>query len=431
MTDVIPSVSHLPWFIALLAVLLVFSAFFSGAETALLGIDWLRVRYLVRTGSRRARMVQTLLERKDLLLGTILVGNNVVNIGASAVATAVALSLFGEQGIVVATGVMTLLVLVFSEIAPKTFASQHGEPVALAVAPLFVVLNRVLFPVSFLVTRLARMLLTLCGVDPVGRPRVRLSEDEIRVLIAEGAAASTVEEDKRHMLHGIFQMGRQTAREVMIPRTRVRGIEVNTPIQEAAQVFVSSGYTRLPVYRDTLDEVVGVAHARDVLAVVAGAADTNLATIAREPFYVPESKDLESLLYDFKLRRTHLALVVDEYGGVEGIVTLEDLLEEIVGEIRDEHDVETESIRFLPGGEVLVRGAAAVRDVNRQLGLHLPTGPDVTVGGFVMTRLGHIPKRGESFPFGTSAFTVERTGHNRVLLVRVTPLDDKAGAGLG
>ncbi|HSH70899.1 MAG TPA: CNNM domain-containing protein, partial [Deferrisomatales bacterium] len=223
MTDVIPSVSHLPWFIALLAVLLVFSAFFSGAETALLGIDWLRVRYLVRTGSRRARMVQTLLERKDLLLGTILVGNNVVNIGASAVATAVALSLFGERGIVVATAVMTLLVLVFSEIAPKTFASQHGEPVALAVAPMFVVLNRVLFPATFLVTRLARLLLTLCGVDPAGRPRMRLSEDEIRVLIAEGAAASTVEDDKRHMLHGIFQMGRQTAREVMIPRTRVRG----------------------------------------------------------------------------------------------------------------------------------------------------------------------------------------------------------------
>ena len=174
-----------------------------------------------------------------------------------------------------------------------------------------------------------------------------------------------------------------------------------------------------------------MAHAREVLAALSGAEETNLAAIAREPFYVPESKDLESLLYDFKLRRTHLALVVDEYGGVEGIVTLEDLLEEIVGEIRDEHDVESESIRFLPGGEALVRGAAAVRDINRQLGLHLPLGPDVTVGGFVMTRLGHIPKRGESFPFGTSAFTVERTGHNRVLLVRVTPLDQAAQADPG
>ncbi len=431
MTDAIASVSHLSWFLVLLVVLLVFSAFFSGSETALLGIDWLRVRYLVRKGSRRARMLQTLLERKDLLLGTILVGNNVVNIAASAVATAVALSLFGERGIVVATVVMTLLVLVLSEITPKTFASQHGEPVALAVAPVFVVLNRLLFPITFLVTRLARALLTLCGVDPAVRTRMRLSEDELQVLIAEGAKAGAVEEDKRHMLHSIFQMGRQTAREVMIPRTRVRGIEVGTSIQEAARVFVSSGYTRLPVYRDSLDEVVGVAHAREVLAALSGAEDTSLAAIAREPFYVPESKDLESLLYDFKLRRTHLALVVDEYGGVEGIVTLEDLLEEIVGEIRDEHDVESESIRFLPGGEALVRGAAAVRDINRQLGLHLPLGPDVTMGGFVMTRLGHIPKRGESFPFGTSAFTIERTGHNRVLLVRVTPLDQAAQADLG
>jgi len=423
MTDAIP---HLPWFIALLIVLLVFSAFFSGAETALMGVDWLRVRYLVRKGSRRARTLQTLLERKDLLIGTILVGNNVVNIAASSVATAVALSLVGEQGIAVATIVMTLLVLVFSEITPKTFASQHGEPVALAVAPVFTVLNRLLWPVTLLVTRLARLLLTLFGVGPAVQPRVRLSEDELRVLIVEGAKAGVVESDKRHMLHGIFQMGRQTAREVMIPRTRVRGIEVGTPLHDAAQMFVSSGYTRLPVYRESLDDVVGVAHARDVLAAVAGGTNATLAAIAREPFYVPESKDLESLLYDFKLRRTHLALVVDEYGGVEGIVTLEDLLEEIVGEIRDEHDVESESIRFLPGGEALVRGAAAVRDVNRQLSLRLPTEPDVTVGGFVMTRLGHIPEKGESFPFGSSAFTVERIGHNRVLLVRVTPLDEAA-----
>jgi putative hemolysin len=431
MTDATTAVTHLPWFLALLAALLLLSAFFSGAETALLGVDWLRVRYLVRKGSRRARVLQVLLERKDLLIGTILVGNNVVNIAASAVATAMALTLFGGQGIVLATGVMTLLVLVFSEIAPKTFASQHAEPVALAVAPVFRVLVRLMFPASFLVTRLARLLLSLLGVDPAARPRMHLSEDELRVLISEGAAAGSVEADKRHMLHGIFQMGRQTAREVMIPRTRVRGIEVGTPIREAARVIVDSGFTRLPVYRDTLDEVVGVAHARDVLDAVAAAGETSLASIAREPFYVPESKDLESLLYDFKLRRTHLALVVDEYGGVEGLVTLEDLLEEIVGEIRDEHDVESESIRFLPGGEALVRGAAAVRDVNRQLSLDLPIGPDVTLGGFVMTRLGHIPKRGESFPYGTSAFTVDRTGHNRVLLVRVTPLDEGAGAAAG
>ncbi|MBE0618283.1 MAG: DUF21 domain-containing protein [Proteobacteria bacterium] len=417
-----PAPNHLPEFLGLLGVLLLLSAFFSGSETALLGADWLKMRYLARKGDRRARIYQALLERRDLLLGTILVGNNLVNIAASAIATALALASFGEQGIALATGAMTLLLLVFGEIAPKTFASQRAEPLALTVAPVFALLGRLLFPAVITVTFLSNSLLRLFGARPEATLRQSLSEDEIRTLIAEGGATGAVAERKRRMLHGIFQMGRQTVREVMVPRTRVRALEVSTPMAEAVDGFVGTGYTRLPVFRENLDEIVGIAHARDALALLGKGESGSLASIAREPFFVPESKDLESMLYEFQTKRTHMAVVVDEYGGVEGIVTMEDVLEEIVGEIRDEHDVEGEAIRFLPGGEVLVHGGVSLRDVNERLKLRLPTDVDVTLGGFVMTRLGHIPEVGESFRHGTSVFAVERTGRNRVLLVRVTPV---------
>lgn len=416
-----PTLAHLPQLLALLGGLLLLSAFFSGSETALLGADWLRMRYLARKGDRRARLYQALLERRDILIGTILVGNNVVNIAASSIATALALTAFGDEGILVATGAMTLLLLVFGEIAPKTFASQHAGAVALFVAPAFAALTRAVYPVVVSITFLSNGLLRLCGARPEAAARPSLSEDEIRVLLTEGGGAGAVATSRRRMLHGIFQMGRQTAREVMVPRTRVRALDVTTPLDEAVRVCLASGCTRLPVYRDSLDEIIGIAHARDLLALVAQGKKGTLASVAREPFFVPESKDLESLLYEFQKRRTHMAVVVDEYGGVEGIVSLEDVLEEIVGDIRDEHDVEGEAVRFLPGGEVLVHGTLSIRDVNERLGLKLPMEPDVTLGGFVTTRLGHIPQAGERVLFRKAEFTVERTGRHRVLLVRVTP----------
>jgi putative hemolysin len=426
MADHVPS-EHLVGFLILLLVLLLLSAFFSGSETALLGADWLKMRYLMRKGDKRARIHQVLMERRDLLLGTILVGNNVVNIAASAIATALALGLFGERGIAVATAAMTLALLVFGEIAPKTFASQRAEAVALSVSPIFGLLSRALYPAVVTVTFLSNSLLKLFGARPEATPRPSLSEDEIHTLIADGAGTGAVAESKRRMLHGIFQMGRQMAREVMVPRTRVRALDVSTPLNEAVETFVTTGYTRLPVYRESLDEMVGIAHARDALAILGRGEAGTLASIARDPFFVPESKDLESLLYEFQTRRTHMAVVVDEYGGVEGIVTLEDVLEEIVGEIRDEHDVEGEAIRFLPGGEVLVHGGVSIRDANERLKLRLPTDVDVTLGGFVMTRLGHIPEVGESFRHGRAVFRVERKGRHRVLLVRVTPLPPAIG----
>jgi CBS domain containing-hemolysin-like protein len=186
---------------------------------------------------------------------------------------------------------------------------------------------------------------------------------------------------------------------------------------------LQTGYTRLPVYRESMEKIVGIAHARDALALLSGERKGGLATILRDTFFVPEAMTLEELLYQFQQKRTHMAMVVDEYGGVEGIVTLEDVLEEIVGEIRDEHDMEGEAVRFLPGGEALVQGSTSIRDVNQALKLDLPTDTDVTLGGFVTTQLSHLPDAGESFLYGECRFLVERTGRHRVLVVRVTPVN--------
>lgn len=409
--------------IPLLVLLIVLSAFFSGSETALLGFDWLRLRYLARKGNRRARMLERILTRKDRLIGTILVGNNIANVAASAIATAVAIAMWGEQGIALATGAMTLLLLIFAEIAPKTFASRHSEKVGLTVAPVFVVLDKVLLPLVLMVTTVSNLLLRLFGSHAHVAHRPSLSEEEIRTLLSDAKSTADVAESKRRMLHGVFQISSKSAREIMIPRTRMNGLDITTGVEEAAAQFLSTGFTRLPVFREDMDHIAGVVHARDVLKLVTSDREASLASALRETFFVPETMTVETLLYEFQARRTHLAVVVDEFGGVEGLVTLEDVLEEIVGEIRDEHDLEGEQVRFLPGGEALVQGHATIRDLNQLLKLGLPTDMDVTIGGFTMTRLARIPEAGESFTYNLVKYTVERTGHNRVLLVRVTPLD--------
>lgn len=405
----------------ILGVLLALSAFFSGSETGLLGIDWLRLQFLARKGNKKAKTVERLLNRKDVLIGTILVGNNLVNIAASAIATAMAVAYFGPEGIAIATGAMTLFVLIFSEVAPKTFASQHSEKVALTVGPVFYLLSKLMYPVVIVVTFLAGLVLKVFGADPGGAKRRRISEEEIRHMLTHGADASVVAENKRKMLHGIFTMGKQDVREVMVPRPQVRALEITASPREVIDFFRATGYTRAPVYRDGLDDIAGIVHVRDVLELASKEGGAGIASIMMDPFFVPDTMNLETLMVEFQKKHFQMAVVVDEYGGVEGVITLEDILEEIVGEIRDEHDIEGEGFRFLSGGKVLVQGEISIREVNAKLGLNLPTDVDVTLGGFVMTMLGHIPEAGDTLKFDGAKFRVERAGKRRAITVRITP----------
>jgi putative hemolysin len=411
--------------VPILAILIVISAFFSGSETALLGFDWLRLRYLARKGDKRAKKLEKILARKDRLIGTILVGNNIANVASSAIATAVAIKLWGNEGIVYATGTMTLLLLIFAEIAPKTFASQHAEKVGLLVAPFFGLLSKLFFPVVIFVTTLSSYLLKLLGTNPSTEVEPTLSEEEIRTMLSDSRSTANVAENKKKMLHGVFQMSRKIVHEIMTPRTSIHAIDITTSISEATEKFVQTGYTRLPVFDQNMDHMLGMIHARDVLALVGKDNKAGLSPILREAIFVPESMTLEGLLYQFQKKESHMAIVVDEYGGVEGLATLDDVLEEIVGEIKDEHDLEAKDIRFLPGGEVLIKGRTPLGDLNQALGLNLPTDIDVTIGGFMLTKLSHIPKKGESFTFLGVKFTVERTGKNKVTFVKVSPGEEE------
>lgn len=412
--------------IFILIVLIATAAFFSCAEAALLSFDWLRLRFLVRKGNRRAAMLEGILSRKDRLIGTIIVGNNIANIAASAIATWAAIMLWGENGVAYATGAMTFVILIAGEIAPKNFALRRVEAVGLAVAPVFRVLVVLFHPLVLVVNSASNLILRLLGTSPSPAGHPGLSEEELRALISDSTSTAAMGENKRQMLRGVFLMGRKTAREIMVPRNRIRALDIALDMETAMEEFLKSGYTRMPVYGEDLDRIVGIVHSRDVLELVAGKREGGLNAVVRPTFFVPETINLEKLLFEFQARRTHLAMVVDEYGGVNGLVTLEDVLEEIVGEIRDEHDLEGEHMRFLPGGEVLVQGHSSLRDVNHWLDLRLPRDVDVSLGGFVMTMLGHIPETGESFVYGDMRFTVERAGGRRVHLVRITPVGKKA-----
>lgn len=413
--------------IPLWALLILASAFFSASEAALLSFDWLRLRFLARKGNRNALLLESVLARKDRLISTILVGNTIATSLASSIATAVAITAWGENGIALATGVMSVCLLVVVEIAPKSFSSRNSEGVGLSVAPFFVVLSKLLSPLVTVVNLASNGLLWLIGSKPEAHSRRSLSEEELRAIITDTKSTALVGESKRQMLRGVFQMSRKSAQEVMIPRLRIRSIDISTPPAEAVNEILKSGYTRIPVYGENPDRIMGIVHVRDVLELSTSKKDGGLSGVLRETFFIPESMTLEKLLYEFQRRRTHMAMVVNEYGGLEGLVTLEDVLEEIVGEIRDEHDLEGEQIRFLPGGEALVQGHTAIRDVNYALKLKIPTDVDVTIAGFVTTSLAHLPEPGESFLFGNVRFTVDRTGYNRVLLVKVTPLEKKPG----
>jgi CBS domain containing-hemolysin-like protein len=283
-------------------------------------------------------------------------------------------------------------------------------------------LGKLLWPLVILVTGLSNGFLRLFGGRANAALPRKLSEEEVHTLISEESDSASIPNAKRMMLHGIFQMSRHSVKEVMVPRTRVSALDISIPLIEAAEKFVSTGLTRMPVYGDSLDRIIGVIHARDVLSLLTKDAPQSLTSVMRETFFVPESMTLETLLFQFQQKHTHIAMVVDEYGSFEGIVTLEDVLEEIVGEIRDEHDIEGDAIRFLPGGDAFVRGTVTIRDVNKVLGMRLPTNTDITLGGFMMTKLGHIPNRGESFIFGSARFTVERISGHRIVLIRVSPI---------
>jgi len=394
-----------------LAALFALSAFFSGSETALLSMDRLRIKYLVQKKRRGAERLDAILEQPDRLLGAILVGNNLVNIAASVFATTLLVELYGDRGEILTILILTPLLLVFSEVCPKTYAARHPERVSFFVLGPVRAVMWLLTPVVWLVTGAAR-LLTLFMRAEEARPII--SEDEIRSIISVGEQTGVVPKEQRRMLHGVFELSQIRVRDVMIPRTEVAGIEVGSSFEEVLALARQSRHSRFPVYEGSLDSVVGIIHSKDILNFIGRPDEFDLRQIARPPYFVPESKRIENLLQSFRRKRVHLAMVVDEYGGVEGIVTLEDIFEEIVGEIQDEYDVEEVLFRELAPGRYLVDGSALLRTINRRFGLQLSEEHANTLAGFLLRTMGTIPQEGDSCEANGTLFLVRKVVDRRI-----------------
>jgi putative hemolysin len=400
----------------LLAVLIVLSSFFSGAEIAMFSINQARVQSLRDEGRRGAAMLAAMKGNPEKLLTTILVGNNVVNIWAAALATALALQLFGQAGIAYATGAMTLLVLVFGEITPKSFAAAHSVRIALAIAPILYFLSRALFPIVVPLEALTRWFVRRSEAS--GVPTV--TEGEIREMTAIGHREGEIDEHERKIIERAFRLDTTRAWDIMTPRVEIFAWPASRRLDEIVPHLKTLRFSRIPVYGDSIDDIQGVLYIRDAYqALIAGRRQATLGELARDPFFVPGSVILTQLLSDFQTRRIHLGVVIDEYGGTDGLVTLEDILEELVGEIEDETDLARQPIIRISRQEILVEGAADLREINHFFNTSFPQLEHRSLNGYLLDELGYVPKPGEEHEREGVLIRVEAASDTQVLRARL------------
>ena len=407
-----------------IVILLLMSAFFSGSETALTSVSRARLHHLEKRGNQRARLVNRLIGDRERLIGAILLGNNAVNIFASALATSVLIGLFGEAGIAYATIGMTLLVLIFAEVLPKTYALRNADRVALAVAPFMRLMVIILSPITLAVQAVVRFSLRLLGVAATDGDHALKAEQELRGAIDLHSRGGAIVKQERDMLGSILDLEDVEVSEIMIHRKGMTVIDAEDPPARIIERAIASPYTRIPLWRGDPDNIIGVLHSKDLLNLVHGHRDNiddlNLAATATAPWFIPDSTTLLRQLQAFRHRRAHFALVVDEYGALMGMVTLEDILEEIVGDIADEHDVAFTGVRLNADGSYTVRGTVTIRDLNREYEWNLPDDEASTIAGLVIHEAQRIPEMGQSFVFHGFKFEVLTRQRNQITSVRVT-----------
>lgn len=407
--------------------LVLLSAFFSGSETALTATSRARMHELERRGDRRANTVNELRQMPERLIGSILLGNNLVNILASALATMLAVRLFGDAGVAYATIVMTALVLVFGEVMPKTYAIIYPDRLALFVAPVIRTLVAVFAPVVLAVEYIVRHVLRLFGVDITNAQNVLSAHEELRGAIALHHKEAALMKRDRDMLGGILDLRELELSEVMVHRTKMHTIDAARPVQEIIEEVLQSGHSRIPIWKDHPDNILGILHAKDLLAALhahgGDASKIDVEAIAAPPWFVPDTTAVADQLTAFLRRKAHFAIVVDEYGEVMGLVTLEDILEEIVGEIADEHDIAaTVGVRREASGSFIVDGTVPIRDLNRLFDWNLPDEEATTIAGLVIHEARMIPEVGQAFTFHGFRFEVLRKRRHQVTLLRITKL---------
>jgi Mg2+/Co2+ transporter CorB len=407
--------------------LLLLSAFFSGSETALTVASRPLMHQMAQNGNRRAIMVNQLRERTDRLIGSILLGNNLVNILASALATSLMIALFGEAGVVYATLGMTLLVLVFAEIMPKTYAFHHANGLALGLAPVVRLVVRLFSPITNSIQAVVNVTFRLFGADPQAQQGIGPSSEELRGAIELHTGAGGPIQHERAMLRSILDLTEVEVGEIMIHRKNVIMIDADGPIDMIVGQVLASPYTRIPLWRGEPENIVGVIHAKALLRAVRSEGTNDgidVVALAARPWFVPDSTTLLDQLQAFRRRREHFALVVDEYGTFMGIVTLEDILEEIVGDIVDEHDIPAPGVVRQPDGSYVVQGSVTIRDLNRRFDWSLPDQDAATIAGLVLHEVRRIPEVGQAFMFYGMRFEILRRHRHQITSIRITPRPD-------
>ncbi len=419
---------------AAIVALLVLSAFFSGSETALTAASRGKLRARADRGDKGAERALAVTRDSERLIGSVLLGNNLVNILAASLATSMFTRLFGDSGVALATLVMTLLVLIFAEVLPKTYAISNPETAAARVAGPIAVVVRVFAPAVGFVRMITRAILRLFGMRIDPESSVLAVHEEITGALTLGHSEGTVEKEHRDRLLGALDLGERTVEEIMLHRSQIEMIDADLPAQEVLERCLESPYTRLPLYRDAPENIVGIIHAKDlsramykVQAEHSGAGNPfdgfDVMKVATKPYFIPETTSLDDQMREFLRRRTHFALVVDEYGTLQGLITLEDILEEIVGEIVDEHDLEEETdLERAPDGSLIVDGAMTIRDLNRACDWNLPDEEANTIAGLVIHEAQTIPAEGQVFSFHGYRFEVLGREANRITRLKIRRL---------
>ena len=397
--------------LTLLVIGLLLSGFFSSSETALFSISKVKALHIAKDGSKTGQLILTMKEDSHTLLTTILIGNNLVNIGASAIATSIALSYFKSNAVGIATGIMTMLILVFGEIFPKSFANHNNILVArIVIYPLFW-LSKLFFPLIYLLNFIPK----LHGTADSSSETV--TEDELMTMVEVVEEEGEIKEEEKEYITNIFEFDDTSCSEIMTPRADMFVLDVSQDVD--IKKILETGFSRIPVIEDSIDNIIGILHVKDLFASFqkASESDTSLdiKQIMRKPYFIPESKKLDSLLQDFKQKKNHIAIVVDEHGGISGITTLEDVVEEIIGEIIDETDRMTPDIVRLKGNKWFVAGKIDIDDLNKELDIKIPESSTYdTFSGFFLEQIGHIPRSGESIIINKWTATVKDMDGNRI-----------------
>ena len=405
--------------IGLLVVLLLGSGFFSASETSLMSLSKIRIRYMEEEGVKGAKLVSSLIEKSSDLLSSILVGNNVVNIAATSVSTSLFISIFGDGGVAIATAVMTVLVLIFGEITPKTIAANSPEKIAVIVSKPISIIMKITKPIVWVFNLLTGIIFKIMGIENDG-VKPFITEEELKAMVNVSHEEGVLEIEEREIINNVFQFGDMQAKEAMIQRLDMVAVNIEDSYDEIIELFKSEKLSRLPVYQESIDDIVGILNIKDIIFLSDEEIQNfNIKNYVREAFFTYEFKKITQLLEEMKKEKSQMAIVVDEYGGTAGLLTIEDLVEVIVGDIDDEYDEEEEEIVKINDNEYLVEGSTKISDVNEQLGINLESEEFDSIGGFIIGYLKRIPEENEIIEVEDVKFKVESIDKNRINKIRI------------